>query len=137
MRATDERSLRGRLDWPLAIALGTVALVRPVFSIAGWSDALGRPATPLLLTAAISLVWILVAGFGRGREPVLTLVAAGAVYALASIALSAALSPLVHGELQGPPATPIAIVPVFLVNVLWGAVCGVCALALRNLRRTR
>ncbi|WP_067821772.1 hypothetical protein [Actinomadura kijaniata] len=137
MHATDERSLRERLDWPLAIALGTVALVRPLFSIAGWSDALGRPATPLLLTAVISLVWILAAGLGRVREPVPTLVAAGVVYALASIALSAVLSPLMHGELQGPLATPIAIIPVLLVNALWGAVCGVCAMALRNLRRTR
>jgi hypothetical protein len=126
--------LRHRLDWRLVTALVAVALVRPLSSVAGLSDALGKPATPLLLTAAISLVWILTVGLGRAREPVLTLVAAGLGYALAAVVLSGVLSPVLTGELRGPLAMPLAIVPLFVTNAAWGALCGVCALGLRRLR---
>ncbi|MFC4003304.1 hypothetical protein ACFS2C_16025 [Prauserella oleivorans] len=127
-------SLRHRLDWRLVVALTVVALLRPIASITGVSDALGKPATPIILTVAISVVWILVAGLGRARDPLLTLVATGLVYALASLVLSAVLSPMMHGELQGPLANPAAIVPLFAVNAAWGAACGLCALGLRRLR---
>jgi len=126
-----------RPRWPLAAVLAAVALVRPLASVVGLSDALGRPATPVVLTAAVSLVWILAAGLGRVRHPVLTLVAAGLGYALASLVLSAVLSPLLTGTLQGPLARPAAIVPVLAVNALWGAACGVCALGLQRLRASR
>lgn len=126
-----------RLNWPFVIGLAVLALVRPLFSIAGLSDALGKPATPLLLTAAISLAWVLAAGLSRVREPFLTLVAAGLAYALASVLLSAVLSPILSGHLQGPLARPIALVPPFVTNALWGAVCGALALGLRHLRRAR
>ncbi|GAA2333018.1 hypothetical protein SVIO_107840 [Streptomyces violaceusniger] len=36
-----------------------MTVVRPLFSVTGLSDALGKPLTPLLLTAFISLAWIL------------------------------------------------------------------------------
>lgn len=126
-----------RLNWPLVIGLVVVALVRPLFSIAGLSDVLGRPATPLVLTAVISLVWILSVGLSRVREPLLTLVAVGVGYALASVLLSAILSPILLGHLEGPLARPIALVPLLVVNVGWGAVCGALALGLRRLRRAR
>ncbi|TNY36572.1 hypothetical protein [Thermomonospora catenispora] len=128
-------SVRRRVDWPMACLLTAIALVRPLFSIAGWSEALGKPATPLLLTAAITLLWILIGAFGRIREPLPTLICAGAAYAVVAIVASGILSPILTGELQGPLATPIAVFPVIAVNVLWGAFCGVCAQALRRLRR--
>lgn len=123
-----------RLNWPLVAGLTVVALVRPLFSITGLDDALGKPATPLVLTALISVAWILVAGLTRVREPLLTLVAVGLAYAVASILLSAILSPILTGHLQGPPAMPIAVVPVLVTNAIWGAACGVLALGLRRLR---
>ncbi|MFJ4682942.1 hypothetical protein ACIQNG_12015 [Streptomyces sp. NPDC091377] len=125
--------LRG-VNRTLVGVLSAVALIRPLFSIVGLSDALGKPAAPLLLTAGVSLTWILVVGLRRDREPLLTLIAAGVGYALATIVLSAILSPLLTGELQGPLAKPYAIVPLLLVNILWGAACGGLALALRALR---
>lgn len=126
-----------RLNWPLVAGLAVVALVRPLFSITGLSDALGKPATPVVLTVLISLAWILAAGLTRVREPLLTLVAAGLGYAVASILLSAILSPILTGHLQGPLAAPIALVPVLITNVIWGAVCGALALGLRRMRRGR
>lgn len=128
--------LRG-VNRPLVAALTAVALVRPLFSIAGWSDALGKPLTPVLLTLAITLTWILAAGLSRVRDPLLTLVVTGVAYALAALILSAALSPLLTGKLQGPLAQPQAIVPLFLVNAAWGAFCGACAMGLRRVRVIR
>ena len=126
-----------RLNWPLVMGLAALALIRPLFSIVGLSDALGKPATPLLLTAAISLIWVLIVGFSRVREPVLTLVAAGLAYAIAVIVLSAVLSPILSGELQGPLAMPLAILPLFITNAIWGAVAGCLALLIQSLRGSR
>ncbi|MCQ8193747.1 hypothetical protein [Streptomyces rugosispiralis] len=123
-----------RLNRPLVALLTAVALVRPLFSVTGLSEALGKPLTPLLLTAFISLTWILAVGLSRVREPLLTPVAAGVAYALAALVLSGILSPLLEGDLRGPLAHPPAILPLFLVNGVWGAVCGVCALGVRRMR---
>ncbi|MET9777461.1 hypothetical protein ABZ023_24920 [Streptomyces sp. NPDC006367] len=123
-----------RLNLPVVALLTAVALVRPVFSVTGLADALGKPLTPLLLTLLISLVWILVVGLGRMREPLLTPVAAGVAYAVATLLLSGVLSPVLTGELRGPLARPQAILPMFLVSGVWGTVCGVCALGVRRLR---
>jgi hypothetical protein len=123
-----------RLNWRLVAVLTAVALVRPVFSIVGLADALGRPATPLILTGAICLVWILAVGLSRVPAPLPTLVAAGLLYALAAIVLSGILSPILTGTLQGPLAAPQGIIPVFIVNAAWGAACGACAIGLRRLR---
>ncbi|MFV0134987.1 hypothetical protein ACLGIH_17440 [Streptomyces sp. HMX87] len=123
-----------RLNRPMVALLITVALVRPLFSVTGLTDVLGRPLTPLLLTLVTTLTWILAVGLSRVREPVLTPVAAGLGYALAVLVLGAVLSPLLTGRLQGPLAQPQALLPLFLVNGVWGAVCGVCALGVRRLR---
>ncbi|MET9296470.1 hypothetical protein [Streptomyces sp. NPDC003077] len=130
------RRLRG-LNRPLIAGLTAVALVRPLFSLLGLSDALGKPATPLLLTLVISLTWIAAVGLRRVREPLLTLVVTGLAYALAVLVLSAILSPLLTGRLQGPLAQPQAIVPLFAINALWGALCGLAATGLRKARHGR
>jgi len=128
--------LRG-LNWPLVLGLAALALVRPLFSIVGLSDVLGKPGTPLILTAVITLVWVLIVGLSRVREPVTTLVAAGLAYAVAVIVLSAVLSPILTGELQGPLAMPLAIIPLFITNALWGLAAGGLALLVRRMRGSR
>lgn len=55
------------------LTLAAVALIRPLFSITGLSDTLGKPATSLSLTAAIFAAWIDVGALSRVREPLLTL----------------------------------------------------------------
>ncbi|WP_375000357.1 hypothetical protein [Aeromicrobium sp. CTD01-1L150] len=122
------------LNWPLVLGLGALALLRPLFSIVGLSDALGKPATPLLLTAAITLAWVLIVGLSSVRQPVATLVAAGLAYAVGAIVLSAVLSPILTGELQGPLAMPLAIIPLFVTNAIWGLIAGAMALLLQQMR---
>ncbi|HZG89874.1 MAG TPA: hypothetical protein VEZ42_06640 [Pseudonocardia sp.] len=126
------------LNWPLALGLGALALVRPLVRIV--TDQLGPPEPPAVAigtTVAISVVWVVVVGFSRVRRPVLTLVAAGLVYAVLSIVLSGVLSPLLTGRLQGPLAMPIAIVPVLLTNLVWGAGTGALALLVQRARGVR
>jgi hypothetical protein len=130
-------SLSRRLNWPLVIGLAALALVRPLSSIVGMSDVLGKPATPLILTAAITVAWVLIVGLSRVREPLLTLVAAGLSYAVAAIVLSAVLSPILTGELQGPLAMPAAIIPMLVTNALWGLIAGGLAVLVRRLRDRR
>lgn len=130
-------TLIARLNWPLVLGLAALALIRPLFSIVGLSDALGKPGTPLVLTATITLTWALVVGLNQVREPVVTLVASGLAYAVMVIGLSAVLSPILTGELQGPLAMPLAIIPLLVTNALWGVAAGGLALLIRGLRDSR
>lgn len=126
------------LNWPMIVALGALALIRPLVRIA--EDQLGienRPAIPVSLTIVIFVVWVLVVGLSSVPEPVLTLVFAGLVYAVLAIALSGVLSPILGGELRGPLANPIAIAPMLLFNALWGLLAGALALAVRTARGGR
>ena len=119
----------------LILGLGLLALVRPLASIVVEQSGHELGAAPrLLLTAAITLVWVAAVGLGRAPRPLLTLVLAGLVYAVAAIVLSGILSPLLLGHLSGPLAQPLAIVPMLLVNALWGLIAGLLALGVRRLR---
>jgi hypothetical protein len=116
-----------RVSWPLVVTLAVVALVRPLLSVTGLADDLGRPATPVLATVAITVVWVAVVVATRAAQPVLTLLLAGLTYGGLAVVGSAMLSPLLDGELRGPLAHPASIVPVLMVNVLWGALSGLVA----------
>ncbi|RRO20525.1 hypothetical protein EIL87_01125 [Saccharopolyspora rhizosphaerae] len=125
-----------RLSWPLIASLGGLALVRPVLSMTGALDVLGRPWSPLAATAAISLVWLAVVVWRREPRPVLTLTCAGVVYGALAVLLSAVLSPVLHGELMGPLAAPagVGVVVVLVTNAAWGAVVGLVAWAVLSQR---
>lgn len=125
------------LRWPLILVLAAIALVRPVMSITGLMDELGKPLAPLLVTAAVSVIWIASVGLSRVSRPVLTLIFAGLGYGVFAIILSGILSPILNGQLEGPLAAPFAIIPVLLVNAAWGAITGVIARALHGARRGR
>ncbi|MHA6799610.1 hypothetical protein [Bounagaea algeriensis] len=121
-------------SWLLASALGTFALLRPLLSMTGVMEHLGRPVSPIVATAVISAVWIVAVGMSRVRHPVLTLVGAGLVYAVLAMVLSAVGSLLLTGQLQGPLATPLGagVVATLVVNAVWGAVAGVFAALLQR-----
>lgn len=123
-----------RLHWPLALGLGAFGLIRPVLNITGVAEDLGKPLTPVLVTIGISLVWIAIVGLSRVAEPVVTLLIAGIVYGVLAIIVSAILSPILLGELHGPLANPSSIVPVLLVNAVWGLIAGLLAPGVRRLR---
>lgn len=124
------------LRWRLVLGLGAFALIRPVLHMTGAMDALGMPLAPILATVGISVVWIAVVVGARIAQPLLTLVFVGLTYGVLSILLSAVLSPVLTGELQGPLATGygFAVIPVLSVNAVWGAVAGVIASAFAGAR---
>ena len=124
-----------QLNWFLVLILGVIALARPLVRIiASASDREISPVVPILLTLGITVVWIIAVVTSGTASPVLTLVTAGLVYGVLSIALSGILSPILDGELQGPLANPVVIVPVLLVNALWGLIAGLLAVSAAKLR---
>lgn len=133
------KSVLGELSWPVAVGLGVLALARPVMSMVGVMDQLGKPLAPVLVTLAISAVWVAVVGLDRVRHPVLTLGCAGLVYGVLAIVLSAIFSPLLNGQLQGPLATPggVGVFATLVVNALWGLVVGMVAAGVQHLRGNR
>lgn len=128
-----------RLPWPLIVALSVVALIRPVMSIVGLMDQLGRPITPILATVGITIVWVAVVVLRRVEAPVATLVVTGVLYGVFAVVLSGVLSLALEGELQGPLATPggFGVVATLAVNALWGTIAGVLARGVRELQHGR
>lgn len=126
--APEERS--AGLPWALLLGLGALALVRPLLSVVGITEAVGGAVVQPLATLLVTAVWVGTVVAVREPRPVLTLALTGLTCAAASIVLSAVLSPVLSGELQGPLANPIALVPIAAVNALWGLVAGLLALAL-------
>ncbi len=124
-----------QLHWPLIIGMGALALIRPVMNITGLMEGLGRPFGPILMTVLISLTWLAIVVLVRVREPLLTLVFTGITYGVFAILIGAILSPLLTGELRGPITNPVAIVAVLITNAIWGALVGLCALALQAVTR--
>jgi hypothetical protein len=126
------------LRWPLVLGLGALALARPVTNTVFDQTGADRPAgLPVILTVVITVVWVGVVGLRDIARPVLTLVCTGLAYAVFATVLSAALSPMLTGELQGPLAKPFAIVPMLLVNGAWGAAAGGLALLVQRARGVR
>jgi hypothetical protein len=124
-----------QLHWRLIVGLGALALIRPVMNVTGLMERLGGPFGPILITVLISLAWLAIVVLVRIREPLLTLVFAGLAYGVFAILISAILSPMLLGQLTGPIANPVAIVSVLVTNAIWGALVGLCALALQAMTR--
>ncbi len=123
-------------DRPLVLGLGAFALVRPAIRIV--EDRAGldlSPAAPIAATIAVTVVWTAAAVLTRVRDPLTTLLYTGLTYGLLSIVLSAVLSPLLLGHLEGPLARPRTIVPVLIVNAIWGLIAGTIALMIQRARR--
>lgn len=125
-------SLSG-VSWRLVVALGAFALLRPLLSISGLADHWGKPATPLLATAVISVAWITAVVITRQERPLETLVLAGLTYAVFAAVLSGVLSLTLEGVLQGPLAHPFALVAMLVVNGVLGLLAGAVALVVMEL----
>jgi hypothetical protein len=106
LQPADRAAVPGQGSLGLAAAL---ALVRPLLSIVGLMDDLGKPLAPVVITLVISLIWIAAVGLSSVPNPLLTLVFTGLTYGALSIALSGVLSPILDGELEGPLASPFGI----------------------------
>lgn len=123
-----------QLHWPLIIGLGALALLRPLMSITGLLDRLGRPTTAIAVTIAISLLWLVIVVGTHVRRPFLTLLCVGVTYGVFAILLSALLSPLLTGTLMGPITNVAATISVLITNAIWGGTVGVLALLVQRLQ---
>ena len=121
-----------RLHWSLILGMGALALLHPFMHIIGMTEALGRPFGPLLIMGFISLIWLVIVGFGKVRAPILTLTLTGLTYGVFAILISAIVSPLLEGRLSGPITNPFAFVAVLITNALWGLFVGLVARALQQ-----
>ena len=111
-------------QWPLILGLAALALIRPIISMVGLSEAIGQPVASIAVTLLISLVWIAVVVRARVSRPVVTLTLTGLAYGVFAILISAVISPILTGQLQGPATNVFAFVSVLLTNALWGLIAG-------------
>ncbi|MFD0590952.1 hypothetical protein ACFQZE_23435 [Paenibacillus sp. GCM10027627] len=116
----------------LICGLGALALLRPILKITGLMDLIGQQLGSILITALITVAWIVIVLMKKTAYPVIVLVGAGISYAVFATILSGTLSPILTGELQGPLKNPFAIVSVLVVNALWGFIAGGLANLLRR-----
>ncbi|MDA8352623.1 MAG: hypothetical protein M0Z65_05425 [Firmicutes bacterium] len=119
-------------QWPLILGLSALAMVRPLMSILGWLEAIGQPTASIAVTLIISAVWLVVVLSLRVHRPLVTLTWVGVGYGFLAIILSAVLSPLITGHLQGPITNPFAIVSVLITNGGWGLLVGSLAALIRR-----
>jgi hypothetical protein len=122
-------SVQSKREWLLIPGLAALALIRPIMSMVGLSRAIGQPFASIAVTLLISLVWLAVAVRARFSRPIVTLTLTGLVYGIFAVLISAVLSPVLTGQLQGPATNPFAFVSVLLTNAFWGLVVGVIARA--------
>ncbi|MCF1618365.1 hypothetical protein LQF63_12085 [Tetragenococcus koreensis] len=123
------------LNWRLIATLSIVALARPLMSILGISDALGKPAASITATILITIVWVATVYFKQVSQPILTLVFVGIGYAILAILISGILSPILTGHLQGPLANPFAIISILMTNIVWGLVAGLIVITLNRFKQ--
>lgn len=115
------------LSWRIIFILGSVALIRPLFSSLGILEVIGQPFASLSITFVISILWVIAVVWKKIPHPVLTLLSAGIVYGLFAIVISAVMSPIFTGELQGPLTHPLGIISVLITNAFWGGAVGILA----------
>ena len=100
-------SVQSKREWLLIPGLAALALIRPIMSMLGLSRAIGQPFASIAVTLLISLVWLAVAVRARFSRPIVTLTLTGLVYGIFAVLISAVLSPVLTGQLQGPATNAV------------------------------
>lgn len=123
------------LRWGLIAALGAIALVRPLLSMAGAYDSLGGAAGRVMVTVLIAAVWVGVVVVRRVPNPLTTLAASGLAYGVFAILLQQVMWNLVLGEVppEAPDSAPILVVSwvaILVTNTIYGAFLGLVATGL-------
>ncbi|MGN7381999.1 hypothetical protein [Paenibacillus sp. SAFN-117] len=124
-----------RKPWLLILAMGALALIRPIMSMLGLLERIGQPTASIVVTIVITLIWISVVVFTRVRQPLVVLLLTGITYGVFAILISAILSPVLTGQLQGPLSNPFAVISVLVTNAFWGLLAGLLASALQRARQ--
>ncbi len=117
----------------LILGLGAIALIRPVMKMTGLMDLIGQQFGSILMTVAISLVWLFIVVKKKCKYPVRILVYGGISYAIFAIILSGIMSLILLGQIQGPLMNPLAMASVIITNALWGMIIGGFVLAIRRI----
>ncbi|MCY9786634.1 hypothetical protein KIK06_22365 [Nocardiopsis sp. EMB25] len=126
------------IAWSLVLGLASLALLRPLMVVTGLMEAWAWGVRPqLLLPVVTTAVWILSVLAARAPRPLPTLVCAGLLHGVFSIALGAVPTPVLSGSLQGPLAHTAAFLGTLTVNTGWGTSAGLVALGLDRLLRLR
>ncbi len=119
--------LRPKLIIPLA-ALG---LVRPLLSIFEVYERFEGPWDSVLVTAVIAAIWVGVVALRRVPSPFATLVAVSGLYGVFAIVLQRVVATFFVDS--APASLPmVAMVSIIVTNLIWGAVLGLVALAIRR-----
>jgi hypothetical protein len=125
VRASDKETV----SWPVALGLGSLALLWPLAELTGLSGAIGQPTMALMLFGVVAIAWIGTVGFFRVPRPVLTLTIAGAVYGGILVVLSIAFG--THPDLGGVLAVGVALFEI-VRSALLGSIAGLIARALQK-----
>ena len=119
------------LPWKLITLLGLIELTRPLLKITGQLAGFEiTPTTTYILTAITAVIWVAVVVVRKVKKPVHTLAMAGAVYAVASIALAVVIQLFPHmadPQAKIPLLLTVGLVASLLFNVAYGALLGVIA----------
>lgn len=123
-------------SWPTIFILAAISLIQPLLNIVGLFDAIG-PASSVIVSVIIAVIWIAFAVSMRVINPVLVLAAAGAVYAILSILLAALLQTLLPGTLGDAPVSLTLLLTAGLAgalftNIIWGAFLGLTSQVIMN-----
>lgn len=121
-------------NWLVALGLASLALLWPLAALTGVADVLGQPATALLILAVVGGVWVAVVGLGRVSQPVLTLTVTGLTYGVLILLLGAVFGD--RGEVNGVISVIAGVFELGQATV-FGAIAGLLAYAVQNLRRAR
>ena len=124
------------LPWKLIAILVLVQLVRPLSNTAGVFDDF-KPEGPLILTALLMAIWVGAMVLGKIPEPIKVLAIAGAISALANIAMTISLQTYVFSS-SGVTADISQLLGrglllSLVMNVLGGAFLGLMTLGIRKI----
>lgn len=123
---TSSATVRSSLPWLLILGMSSLSLLWPLTSLIGIDEGAPRALT---IVGIIAATWIGVVGFGRVPRPVLVLTLTGLGYGIVTMATAV---------IVGSFGAPFWMVLVALVvDTFWGAIAGLIALAIQQMRKTR
>lgn len=117
---------RPALPWLLIVGLASLSLLWPLTQLIGIDSGAPRALTIIAIVAA---TWIGVVGFGRVPRPVLVLTLTGLGYGIITMLVAATF-----GSHDGPIWT---IFVALVIDTFWGAIAGLVALAIQQMRKPR
>lgn len=126
---TARASHKETVSWPVALGLGSLALLWPLAELTGLSGAIGQPTMALMLFGLVAIAWIGIVGFCRVPRPVMTLTVAGAAYGGILVILAVAFG--THPDLGNVLAVGVAIFEI-VRSALLGSIAGLIARALQK-----